>query len=70
MLIKKDKARYINTGNTFCVSANCPKRHECDRNYIKLVGDGVLFPQQVSMADFYHPTATYDCEYFIGGENE
>ena len=66
MLIKKDNIRYINMDKTFCASAICDKKSSCDRNYIKLVGEGVIFPTMISMADFYHANA--DCEYYIEGE--
>lgn len=70
MIIKRDKVRYVNLDRTYCVSNNCPKRHDCTRNYIKLVGEGVVFPRQVSLADFYHSTATYDCEFYEEDINE
>ena len=66
MLIKKDSVRYVNMDKTFCVSATCPKKLICDRNYLKLVGEGVIFPNLVSMSDFYHANAT--CDYFIKEE--
>ena len=66
MLIKKDNVKYINMDKTFCASAVCPKKLTCDRNYIKLVGEGVIFHNLISMADFYHANAM--CDYYIEEE--
>lgn len=66
MLIKKYNIRYINMDKTFCISPTCHRKLECDRNYLKLVGENVKFPNQVSLADFYHQNA--ECEYFIEEE--
>lgn len=69
MLIKNDKVRYLNLDMTYCVSTKCPLKPNCDRNYMTLIGDGVVFSRQVSMVDFYHQNAV--CEDFIdGGRNE
>ena len=66
MLIKKHNVRYINMDKTFCVSVTCDKKLFCDRNYLKLVGEGVIFPDMVSLADFYNANAT--CDFFIEEE--
>ena len=63
MLIKKDDVNYVNTDRTYCVSKMCPKSGTCDRNYVRMVGLGKVFPKQVWMADLYH--RGIECEYYI-----
>jgi len=65
MLIKRKNVNYVSMDRTFCISAVCPLKSTCNRSYIKLVGDGIVFPRAISMADFYHANAK--CEEYEEG---
>ena len=53
----------INMDKTFCVSSKCPKMNQCERNYLNLIGLGVVFDKQIAMYDFYVPSL--ECDKFI-----